>query len=85
MRVAKMLHRWWASALRRRHWSKDDYYEYMLHLDETVKLFTRTAATSCNGDGKKDLRLSFLSNSVSEEISSEYECGVWWVGRIACC
>jgi hypothetical protein len=76
--VSQTLHRWWSEALRAGSWEREDYYERMLQLDETVKLFIRAASKSLPHDTRRELLLSLLPASGMELRNVKYEWGVWF-------
>lgn len=80
-RLAKMtlkVNGWWSEALSSREWSRDAYYESVIHLDETLKLFIRTAAMFCSEDHKTELLFSLLPKSRARQKNIRYKWGVWF-------
>lgn len=74
----RMLHASWKRALSTRKWSKDKYFDHMLHLDETVKLFLRTSSRLCAGDCRRHLLVEVLPDTNSPRRNVVYEWGVWF-------
>ena len=80
-RLAEMtlkLHGWWSGALSKKEWSRDEYYESLIHLDETVKLFIRTSSAFCSDDCKRNLLLSLLPKAKARHKNIRYEWGMWF-------
>lgn len=80
-RLAQMtekLHKWWSEELSRKEWSRDEYYEGLIHLDETVKLFIRTSATFCPDHCKKNLMRSLLPQTLSPHKNIRFAWGMWF-------
>jgi hypothetical protein len=72
------LHQWWSEELSKREWSRDKYYERLIHLDETVKLFIRTSSTFCDDDSKRRLLRSLLPKTRSRHKNIQFEWGMWF-------
>lgn len=69
---------WWSEALRKREWPRDEYYEGMIHFDETLKLFIRTMAVFCSEDRKREVLLALLPRSKARQKNIRYKWGVWF-------
>jgi hypothetical protein len=69
---------WWIEALSRKQWSSDDYHESTIHLDETLKLFIRTASRFCTEQHKRDVLFSLLPKSKARQTNICYKWGVWF-------
>lgn len=77
-RMTQILHKRWSDALREKPWEKDEYFDRLLHLDETVKLFVRTASRFCTGNLRHELLFSFLPDANNHYQSARYEWGLWF-------
>ncbi len=80
-RLARMtlkLHGWWSKELNKKEWSRDEYYESLIHLDETVKLLIRTSSTFCADDRKRELLFSLLPKTKSLHKNVRYKWGMWF-------
>jgi hypothetical protein len=80
-RLAQMtlkLHKWWSEELNKKTWSKDAYFDRLLHLDETLKLFVRTSSAFCSGDCKRNLLFSLLPTVTARRKNVNYEWGMWF-------
>ena len=62
----------------RREWNKDEYYDRLIHLDETVKLFIRTSSAFCPEEEKKDLLRLLLPKTKSRHRNHQFEWGMWF-------
>lgn len=76
--MTQLLHGRWSAALRRKLWEKDEYIDRLLHLDETVKLFVRSASRFCTGSRRNELLLSFLPEKKHHRKNARYEWGLWF-------
>jgi hypothetical protein len=72
------LHRWWSKALSKQEWSRDEYYERLIHLDETVKLFVRTSFVFCSDVDKRCLLESLLPTTTSHQRNIRFQWGMWF-------
>jgi hypothetical protein len=77
-RMTLKLHGWWSKELDKKEWSRDEYYESLIHLDETVKLLIRTSSAFCAGDSKRDLLFSLLPKTKSPHKNVRFEWGMWF-------
>jgi hypothetical protein len=78
IRMTLKLHRWWSKELSRKEWSRDEYYQGMIHLDETTKLFIRTSSAFCPHDSKKYLLHSLLPKSKTRHKNIRFAWGMWF-------
>jgi len=76
--ITRTLHKSWRQALSKKQWAKEDYFERVLHMDETVKLFIRTSSRFCTGDRRRDLLFSLLPDVGGDMRNATYEWGVWF-------
>lgn len=76
--MTQLLHKRWTTALRRKLWKKEKYFERLLHLDETVKLFVRASSRFCTASRKHELLLSFLPEGKHHGKNAHYEWGLWF-------
>jgi hypothetical protein len=71
-------HRWWSQALDQKQWSRDEYHDHLIHLDETVKLFIRASATVCPDDVKRKLMCQLLPKTSAQHKNTRYKWGIWF-------
>jgi hypothetical protein len=76
--ITVKIHGWWKDAVSEKEWSKEVYYERLLHLDETVKLFIRTSSMFCYDDCKRELLFSLLPKPGARQKNIRYEWGMWF-------
>lgn len=77
-KITQRLHGWWSKELSKKEWSRDEYYERLIHLDETVKLFVRTCCVFCPSDSKIDLLRSLLPEEDSSHKNARFTWGMWF-------
>src|SRR5581483_8261890 len=77
-RITQKLHHWWSESLNAKEWPKPEYFERMLHLDETVKLFIRASSLFCFGNCKTNLLFSFLPKHKGRRRNLTYQWGLWF-------
>jgi hypothetical protein len=68
----------WKELLNKKDWSKKEYHESVIHLDETLKLFIRTCSAFCPKDQRNEILYSFLPQDQESIINVQYEWGIWF-------
>jgi hypothetical protein len=68
----------WINCLREKHWTKVEYNDSLIHLDETLKLFIRTCSVFCNKNQKNDVLFTPLPKDEDSVVDFQYEWGSWF-------
>jgi hypothetical protein len=78
LETTSSLHRRWSDALAKKEWPRDEYYKRLIHLDETLKLFVRTASVFTAEAERKKLLVGLLPRSRTRQNNLRYKWGLWF-------